>query len=65
MTWGMFLVAFYAYYFPKSIRDRKEVEFIGLVQGSMFVLQYKAKFIELSRYASHFILDDKGKAKRF
>lgn len=60
-----FLDAFHTYYFPNNIRDYKEAESIGLIQGGMSVLQYKTKFIKLSHYASHFILDDEGRAKRF
>lgn len=65
MTWDMFLDAFHTYYFPESIRDGKEAELMSLVQGNISMFQHKIKFIELSRYASHFILDDEEKDKRF
>ncbi|XP_004488635.1 uncharacterized protein [Cicer arietinum] len=43
---NMFLVK----YFPEDIRNRKEMEFIKLEQGNMSVVEYVAKFEELSRY---------------
>ena len=50
ITWEKFKGVFYDNYFPEVVRDRKEREFADLVQGSMIVEQYTAKFIELSRF---------------
>ena len=47
------------------VRERKEREFADLVQGSMTVEQYAAKFIELSRFGPHLILTEAKKASRF
>ena len=43
----------------------KREEFADLVQGSMTVEQYAAKFIELSRFGPHLILIEMKKASRF
>ncbi|KAK4563696.1 hypothetical protein RGQ29_006014 [Quercus rubra] len=58
LTWTVFLDAFYEKYFPESVRDEKEVEFMELIQGNKTVLQYEAKFTELSRFAPHIVADD-------
>ena len=34
LTWTVFLDAFYEKYFPESVRDEKEVEFMELIQGN-------------------------------
>ena len=41
------------------------MEFINLVQGSMTVAQYEAKFMSLSRFAKAFVSTEKTKAKQF
>ena len=48
LTWTVFLDAFYEKYFPESVWDEKEVEFMELIQGNKTVLRYEAKFTELS-----------------
>ena len=55
LTWESFLEEFHEKYFPRSIQDEKETEFINLKQedGDMSVDTYVAKFIELSRYSSY------------
>ena len=47
ITWEKFKGVFYDNYFLKVVREQKEREFTNLVQGSMTVEQYVAKFIEL------------------
>ncbi|KAF7802062.1 uncharacterized protein G2W53_041173 [Senna tora] len=55
LTWESFLAEFYEKYFPRSIQDEKETDFINLKQedGDMSVDIYVAKFIQLSRYSSY------------
>ena len=65
ITWEKFKGVFYDNYFPEVVRERKEREFADLVQGSMTVEQYAAKFIELSRFGPHLILTEAKKASRF
>ena len=63
LTWTVFLDAFYEKYFPESVRDEKEVEFMGLIQENKTVLQYEAKFTELSRFAPHIVANDVRKVR--
>ncbi|KAF7826451.1 uncharacterized protein G2W53_017615 [Senna tora] len=60
LTWESFLAEFYEKYFPGSIQDEKETEFINLKQedGDMSVDTYVAKFIQLSRYSSYLMKCD-------
>ena len=41
------------------------MEFINLIQGSMTVAQYEAKFTNLSRFAKAFVSTEEEKAKQF
>lgn len=42
-------------YIPNVARDRKATEFRELMQGQKMVVDYEAKFTELSRYAPQVI----------
>ncbi|XP_061373244.1 uncharacterized protein LOC133315605 [Gastrolobium bilobum] len=53
ITWAVFEEMFLEKYFPVSIRDSKQGEFDRLVQGTMTVDQYHAKFNELLRLATY------------
>ena len=55
ITWDKFKGIFNETYFPKVVNDRKAREFSDLVQGSMTMEEYVAKFIDLSRFAPHLI----------
>ena len=54
MTWGAFKEVFLEKYFPEDVRNKKEMEFLELKQGSMTVAEYSAKFEELVRYFPHY-----------
>ena len=41
------------------------MEFMELIQGNKMVLQYEAKFTELSRFSPHIMVGDVRKAKKF
>ncbi|XP_050897974.1 uncharacterized protein LOC127104872 [Lathyrus oleraceus] len=41
-------------YFPADVRNKKEIEFLELKQGTMSVAAYAAKFEELSRFCPHY-----------
>lgn len=56
ITWEIFQTTFYDKYFPESIEDDMEVEFLLLKQRDMFVSEYKAKFEELSKFPSYLTL---------
>ncbi|GFS46043.1 hypothetical protein Acr_00g0099810 [Actinidia rufa] len=63
--WPKFLEVFNEEYFPEMIRDQKIQEFLNLKQGDMIVVEYNAKFMELSRYAPHIVSTESRKARRF
>lgn len=54
--------AFRDFYFPPNVHEEKELEFLELVQGSMIVLQYKSKFMELNHFAPQIVANDDMKA---
>ncbi|XP_061344872.1 uncharacterized protein LOC133290775 [Gastrolobium bilobum] len=53
ITWAIFEEMFLEKYFSMSIRVSKQGEFDRLVQGTMTVAQYHAKFHELLRLATY------------
>ncbi|MQM05450.1 hypothetical protein Taro_038262 [Colocasia esculenta] len=63
--WDEFVRLFRAKFVPEHIRDKMEQEFLSLTQGSMTVLEYEARFAELSKYAPHIVGDERRKAKKF
>ncbi|MQL69728.1 hypothetical protein Taro_002039 [Colocasia esculenta] len=63
--WDDFVRLFRAKFVPEHIQDKMEQEFLSLTQGSMTVLEYKARFSELSKYAPHIVADERKKAKKF
>ncbi|MQM17455.1 hypothetical protein Taro_050427 [Colocasia esculenta] len=65
IAWDEFVRLFQAKFVPKHIQDRMEQEFLSLTQGSMTVLEYEARFAELSKYAPHIMTDERRKAKKF
>lgn len=65
ITWARFKMEFLNRYFPCFVRDTEAREFTTLVQGSMIVEEYAAKFMELTRFAPHLIPDEDKKARKF
>ncbi|GFS29011.1 hypothetical protein Acr_00g0004970 [Actinidia rufa] len=63
--WEPFKKAFLDQYFTDTAKEALRMEFINLVQGSMTVAQYEAKFTSLSRFAKAFVLTEEEKAKQF
>ena len=37
-------------YFPKDVRGKKEIKFLELKQGNLSIIEYAAKFVELSKF---------------
>ncbi|XP_022883593.1 uncharacterized protein LOC111400408 [Olea europaea var. sylvestris] len=52
-------------YFPQSLRDWKEAEFLLLKQENMSLDEYERKLEQLSRYATHIVEIAQKKARRF
>ncbi|MQM12550.1 hypothetical protein Taro_045469 [Colocasia esculenta] len=65
ISWDEFVRLFRAKFVPEHIQDKMEQEFLSLTQGSMTVLEYEAKFAELSKYAPHIVADERRKVKKF
>ena len=65
MTWETFCQLFLEHHFPSVIRDRKNLEFIKLIQGSMTVFEYEVKFTALSRFASDMVKDEEQSCRQF
>ena len=60
MTWEEFCELF-----PASARHEKAREILELKQGTMTVLKYLAKFIELARFADDYVATDIAKVRKF
>ena len=65
MTWGEFHELFMGKYFLVTARHAKALEFLELQQGTMTVLEYVAKFIELARFADDYVATDMAKMWKF
>jgi hypothetical protein len=65
IPWKDFKDAFLERFFSQTIRQAKAQEFTNLVQGSMTVEEYAAKFIELSRFAPYLVSTEELKARKF
>ena len=65
MTWEEFRELFMGKFFPASARHAKAREFLELKQGTMIVLEYVAKFIELARFGDDYVASDMAKVRKF
>ncbi|MQL91537.1 hypothetical protein Taro_024155 [Colocasia esculenta] len=65
VAWDEFVRLFRAKFVPEHIQDRMEQEFLSLTQGSMTMLEYEARFAELSKYAPYIVANEHRKAKKF
>ena len=65
MTWGEFRELFMGKFFQASNRHAKAREFLELKKGTMTVLEYVARFIELARFADDYVATDMAKVKKF
>ena len=52
-------------YFLTTSRYVKAREFLELKQGTMIVLEYVAKFIELARFTDDYVVIDMAKVRKF
>ena len=65
MTWVEFHELFVGKYFPATARHAKAQEFLELRQGTMTVMEYMARFTELSRFSDDYVATDMAKVRRF
>ena len=63
--WPRFLEVFNDEYFLETVRDQKTMEFLNLMKEKMTVVEYNAKFIELSCYAPHIVSTESCKVRKF
>ena len=52
-------------YFPATARHAKAQEFLELRQGTMTVMEYMARFTELTRFGDDYVATDMAKVRRF
>ena len=52
ITWEVFKDVFYQKYFPASVQNAKELEFLQLRQGDRSASEYIAKFEELCKFST-------------
>ena len=52
-------------YFPNTAKHAKAQEFLELKQGTMTVMDYVARFMELARFADDYMATDMAKVRRF
>ncbi|MQM08526.1 hypothetical protein Taro_041383 [Colocasia esculenta] len=65
VAWDEFVRLFRAKFVPEHIQNKMAQLFLSLTQGSMTVLEYEARFAELSMYGPHIVADESRKAKKF
>jgi hypothetical protein len=65
ITWAKFSTQFRNYHIPARLIKIKKIEFLSLKQGSMWVSEYRDKFIQLSRYAPDEVAEDERKQEHF
>ena len=65
MTWTEFHDLFMGKYFPETARHPKAQEFLELKPGTMDVMEYVARFMELARFADDYVATDMAKVRRF
>ena len=65
MTWVKFHELFMCKHFPATTRNSKVREFLELKQGTMTVMEYVAKFIELACFDDEYVATDMAKVRKF
>ncbi|WVZ50453.1 hypothetical protein U9M48_001704 [Paspalum notatum var. saurae] len=60
-TWAQFRENFRNHYVPAGLMKIKKKEFFSLKQGSMSVTEYRDKFLQLARYATAEVAEDREK----
>lgn len=58
-------IAFDEMFYPIAYQNMKMEEFLQVKQGSMTLLEYENKFIELSKYCAPLVADERKKCQLF
>jgi hypothetical protein len=65
ISWEVFKHEFNQHFFPRVMQEAKAREFLDLVQGGMSMIEYVAKFLQLSFFGLYLIPTEEKKAKKF
>ncbi|XP_065860395.1 uncharacterized protein [Euphorbia lathyris] len=65
ITWDIFKKLFTNKYMPMIYKDRKQTEFLTLMQEDMSVAEYELKFNTLAKYAPANVATEEAKCRRF
>jgi len=65
IAWAKFRSAFRSHHVPAGLMKLKKMEFLALEQGSMIVVEYRDKFIQLSWYAPTEVDEDEKRQELF
>jgi hypothetical protein len=63
ISWEVFKHEFNRHFFPRVVQEAKAQEFLNLVQGGMSVIEYTAKFLQLSRFGLYLIPIEEKKVR--
>ncbi|XP_059431475.1 uncharacterized protein LOC132164978 [Corylus avellana] len=64
ITWDIFKHELNQHFFPRVVQEAKAQVFLDLVQGGMTVIEYTAKFLQLSQFGMYLILNEEKKEKK-
>ena len=64
-AWKDFREKFLYNYFPPSVWEQKEQEFLYLKQGNLTIMQYNSAFRKLARFVPSLVATEKDRIKRF
>jgi hypothetical protein len=65
ISWEVFKHEFNRHFFPRVVQEVKAREFLDLIQGEMSVIEYSAKFLQLSHFGLYLIPTEEKKVKKF
>ncbi|XP_059668961.1 uncharacterized protein LOC132314063 [Cornus florida] len=65
MTWEEFRTLFFDRFFSRAIRQDMRIQFTGLYEGRMSVLEYETHFTSFPRYAPDILATDELRARKF
>jgi len=65
LTWEKLKENMSESYYPRDVQRAKELEFSNLEQGKMIVMEYGAKFAELSQFKRHLVDTEQRKVNQF
>ncbi|KAK2995852.1 hypothetical protein RJ640_015812 [Escallonia rubra] len=64
-TWELFKTEFNKNYIPRSVKLKREAEFLNFEQGNLTVQQYVTKFTSLAKHDSYLVEGEDMRARKF